>query len=175
MTEEQRNTTRIDIGSTTISRTKYSVIIGILLLLIVAMDAKSRPLKGLIIFPLKFTKISSKFDPHRIHPIYKSRRPHLGTDFAAPRGTPVHVTADGIVIESGYNSYNGNYVFIEHEDNTATRYLHLQKRKVKEGDMVDRSEVIGTVGSTGLTTGPHLHYEFLVDGIQQDPLIAYKT
>ncbi|WP_444929545.1 OapA family protein [Microbulbifer sp. SSSA002] len=125
--------------------------------------------KAFIRTPLDIVRISSHFNPSRLHPVFKSRRPHNGTDYAAPRGTPVYATGDGRVIASGYSKPNGNYVFIQHGERYVTRYLHLTKRKVKKGQRVKQRQVIGTVGSTGYATGPHLHYEFLVDGRHRNP------
>ncbi|WP_444945760.1 peptidoglycan DD-metalloendopeptidase family protein [Microbulbifer sp. VTAC004] len=125
--------------------------------------------KAFIRTPLDIVRISSHFNPRRLHPVFKSRRPHNGTDYAAPRGTPVYSTGDGRVIASGYSKPNGNYVFIQHGERYVTRYLHLTKRKVKKGQRVKQRQVIGTVGSTGYATGPHLHYEFLVDGRHRNP------
>jgi murein DD-endopeptidase MepM/ murein hydrolase activator NlpD len=125
--------------------------------------------KSFLMAPLDFTRISSNFNMHRLHPIYKTTRPHRGTDYAAPAGTPVYAAGDGRVINAGYTSTNGNYVSIQHGDQYVTKYLHLQKRMVTMGQRVSQSQVIGTVGSTGLATGPHLHYEFLVDGVHHNP------
>ncbi|WP_444938302.1 peptidoglycan DD-metalloendopeptidase family protein [Microbulbifer sp. JMSA002] len=125
--------------------------------------------KAFIRTPLDIVRISSHFNPRRLHPVFKSRRPHNGTDYAAPRGTPVYSTGDGRVIASGYSKPNGNFVFIQHGERYVTRYLHLTKRKVKRGQRVKQRQVIGTVGSTGYATGPHLHYEFLVDGRHRNP------
>lgn len=131
--------------------------------------------KTFLLAPLDFTRISSNFNLRRMHPIYKTVRPHRGTDYAAPTGTPVYAAGDGRVIESGYKGTNGNYVYIKHSDQHVTHYLHLNKRMVKVGDRVTQSQVIGTVGSTGAATGPHLHYEFLVDGVHKDPRTIAKT
>ncbi len=125
--------------------------------------------KAFLMAPVDFTRISSNFNPNRLHPIYKTARPHRGTDYAAPTGTPVYAAGDGRVIKAGYTRPNGNYVFIQHGDHYVTRYLHLHKLKVKQGQRVDQSDVIGTVGATGAATGPHLHYEFLVDGVHRNP------
>ena len=111
----------------------------------------------------------------RLHPIYKTVRPHRGTDYAAPTGTPVYAAGDGRVIQSGYTRSNGNYVFIKHGDKYVTKYLHLHKRRVKAGQRVSQSQVIGTVGATGSATGPHLHYEFLMDGRHRNPRTVYKS
>ncbi|KUJ82732.1 peptidase M23 [Microbulbifer flavimaris] len=125
--------------------------------------------KAFIRTPVDIGRISSHFNPRRLHPIFKTRRPHNGTDYAAPRGTPVYAAGSGRVIKAGYSKANGNYVFIKHGERYVTRYLHLHKRKVKQGQRVKQRQVIGTVGATGYATGPHLHYEFLVDGSHRNP------
>ncbi len=124
--------------------------------------------------PVDFTRVSSNFNPRRLHPIYKTRRPHRGTDYAAPRGTPVFAAGDGRVIEAGYTKANGNYVVIQHGQAYTTKYLHLHRRKVRKGARVVQNQVIGTVGSTGAATGPHLHYEFLVNGVHRNPRTIHK-
>ncbi|TXS89469.1 peptidoglycan DD-metalloendopeptidase family protein [Parahaliea aestuarii] len=130
--------------------------------------------KAFLMAPVDFTRISSNFNMKRLHPIYKTTRPHRGTDYAAPTGTPVFAAGDGRVIKSGYSRPNGNYVFIQHGDRYVTKYLHLHKKHVKQGQRVSQSDVIGTVGSTGAATGPHLHYEFLVDGTHRNPRTIHK-
>ncbi|MEM9257202.1 MAG: peptidoglycan DD-metalloendopeptidase family protein [Pseudomonadota bacterium] len=130
--------------------------------------------KAFLLAPVDFTRISSNFDLRRLHPIYKTTRPHRGTDYAAPRGTPVYAAGDGRVTKSGYSKANGNYVFIKHGEQYITKYLHLHKRHVKTGQRVSQSQVIGTVGATGAATGPHLHYEFLVNGVHRNPRTIHK-
>ena len=130
--------------------------------------------KAFLLAPVDFTRISSNFNLRRLHPIYKTTRPHRGTDYAASRGTPVFAAGDGRVVKAGYNKSNGNYVFIKHGEQYMTKYLHLHKRKVKAGQRVSQSQVIGTVGSTGAATGPHLHYEFLVNGVHRNPRTIHK-
>ncbi|MGV6806570.1 MAG: peptidoglycan DD-metalloendopeptidase family protein [bacterium] len=125
--------------------------------------------KAFLRAPLDFTRVSSNFNPNRLHPVFKTKRPHRGVDYAAPRGTPVYAAGQGKVIASAYSKANGNYVFIQHGEKYVTKYLHLNKRRVKKGERVDQRKVIGTVGSTGYATGPHLHYEFLVDGVHRNP------
>jgi len=125
--------------------------------------------KAFLRAPLDFTRISSNFNPGRLHPVFKTTRPHRGIDYAAPTGTPVFAAGDGRVTQSGYNSANGNYVFISHGTAYVTKYLHLNKRYVKTGQQVKQRTVIGAVGSTGYATGPHLHYEFLVNGVHRNP------
>ncbi|WP_323845616.1 peptidoglycan DD-metalloendopeptidase family protein [Microbulbifer magnicolonia] len=131
-------------------------------------DGKSMR-KAFIRTPVDIGRISSHFNPRRLHPIFKTRRPHNGTDYAAPRGTPVYAVGDGRVIKAGYSKANGNYVFVQHGERYVTRYLHLHQRKVKSGQRVKQRQVIGTVGATGYATGPHLHYEFLVNGHHRNP------
>ena len=131
--------------------------------------------KAFLMAPLDFTRVSSNFNPNRLHPIYKTQRPHRGTDYAAPRGTPVFAAGDGRVTEAGYTRPNGNYVFIQHGEQFETHYLHLHRLKVKKGARVKQGDVIGTVGSTGAATGPHLHYEFLVNGVHRNPRTVHKV
>jgi len=130
--------------------------------------------KAFLLAPVDFTRISSNFNLRRLHPIYKTTRPHRGTDYAAPRGTPVFAAGDGRVVEAGYSRANGNYVFIRHGEQYVTKYLHLHKRHVRQGQRVAQSQVIGTVGSTGAATGPHLHYEFLMNGVHRNPRTIHK-
>jgi len=130
--------------------------------------------KAFLMAPVDFTRISSNFNPRRLHPIYKTYRPHRGTDYAAPRGTPVFAAGDGRISKSGYSKANGNYVYIQHGEQYETKYLHLHKRHVKRGDRVKQSEIIGTVGSTGASTAPHLHYEFLLNGVHRNPRTIHK-
>lgn len=125
--------------------------------------------KAFLRAPLDFRRISGNFNPRRVHPIFKTIRPHRGTDYAADRGTPVWSPGTGRVITSGYTKANGNYVVIQHGNNIQTKYLHLHKRYVKKGQKVKQKQKIGTVGSTGYSTGPHLHYEFLIAGVHRNP------
>lgn len=125
--------------------------------------------KAFLRAPLDFRRISSNFNPARLHPISKTVRPHRGTDYAASRGTPVWASGSGRVIASSYTKANGNYVIIQHGNNIQTKYLHLHKRLVKKGERVKQKQKIGTVGSTGYSTAPHLHYEFLLDGVHRNP------
>lgn len=125
--------------------------------------------KAFLRAPLDIFRISSGFNLRRKHPIHKKIKAHRGVDYAAPTGTPVFAAGDGKVIESGYSSANGNFVFIKHGQTYITKYLHLHKRSVKTGDSVKQRQMIGSVGSTGYATGPHLHYEFLVNGVHRNP------
>lgn len=120
--------------------------------------------------PLRYFKITSKFSAKRFHPVLKENRAHHGTDYAAPTGTPIMSTADGIVIETGFNNGNGNYVKIKHNATYTTQYLHMSKILVRKGQRVAQGQTIGLVGSTGLATGPHVCYRFWKNGTQIDPL-----
>ena len=124
--------------------------------------------------PLKFSRISSKFSNRRFHPILKKWRAHHGVDFAAPRGTPIRASGDGRITFRGRKGGYGNTVIIEHFGKYTTLYAHMSKfhSKATKGSQVAQGQVIGYVGSTGLSTGPHLHYEFRIDGRHQDPLSA---
>lgn len=119
--------------------------------------------------PVEYTRISSRYSLRRYHPVQKRWKGHLGTDYAAPTGTPIHSTADGVVIASAYTRFNGNYVKVKHNSTYTTQYLHMSKRKAKVGQRVKQGEVIGYVGQTGLATGPHVCYRFWVNGEQKDP------
>ena len=121
--------------------------------------------------PLKFSRISSRFSKNRYHPVQKRNKPHLGTDYAAPTGTPIRSVGDGKVIERAYKKYNGNYVKVRHNGTYTTQYLHMSKfaKDVKVGDYVRQGDIIGYVGSTGLATGPHLCFRFWKNGEQVDP------
>ena len=125
--------------------------------------------KAFLRAPLNFSYISSGFNPRRMHPVLKRIRPHRGIDYYAPRGTPVYSAGDGTVTRSDYSRANGHHVFIKHAGSIETRYLHFTKRTVKKGQKVKQGQTIGTVGSTGLATGPHLHYEFVVNGVHRNP------
>ncbi len=136
-------------------------------------DEKGNSLrKAFLRAPLKYKRISSRYSRRRFHPVLKRYKAHLGTDYAAPRGTPIYSTGDGKVIEARYKSNNGNYVKIRHNGNYATQYLHMSKiaRGIKRGKRVKQGQVIGYVGSTGLATGPHLCYRFWKNGRQVDAL-----
>jgi len=119
--------------------------------------------------PLKYSRISSRYTKRRFHPVQKRWKAHKGTDYAAPTGTPIWSTADGVVIKSSYTRGNGNYVKVRHNDKYTTQYLHMSKRNAKVGQRVKQGDVIGYVGSTGLATGPHVCYRFWVYGKQVDP------
>jgi len=125
--------------------------------------------KAFLRTPLDIFRISSGFNLRRKHPIHKKIKAHRGVDYAAPRGTPVYSAGDGKVIAAGYSKANGNYVFVQHGQTYTTKYLHLNRKKVRKGQTVRQRQLIGTVGSTGYATGPHLHYEFLVNGVHRNP------
>jgi murein DD-endopeptidase MepM/ murein hydrolase activator NlpD len=128
--------------------------------------------KALLKYPIEFTRISSRYNLNRFHPVQKRYKAHLGTDFAAPRGTPIRSVGDGIVLEAQYKSSNGNYVKIRHNSTYTTQYLHMSKiaSGIRAGMRVRQGETIGYVGSTGLATGPHLCYRFWKNGRQVDAL-----
>jgi len=120
--------------------------------------------------PVKFSRISSRYNLNRRIAYYGyRRRPHKGTDFAAPVGTPILATADGIVIKSERSGGNGNYVKIRHNGAYESQYLHMKKRNSRVGDFVRQGDVIGWVGMTGNTGGPHVCYRFWKNGRQVDP------
>lgn len=125
--------------------------------------------KAFLRAPLNFLYVSSGFKRKRFHPILKRVKAHRGIDYRAPKGTPVYAAGDGKVIRSGYNKYNGNYVFIKHGEKYVTKYLHFSRRKVRTGQRVKQGQTIGYVGMTGLAEAPHLHYEFLVNGVHRNP------
>jgi murein DD-endopeptidase MepM/ murein hydrolase activator NlpD len=130
--------------------------------------------KAFLRAPVDFTRISSNFNPRRLHPIFKTKRPHRGIDYAAARGTPIYATGDGRIIKAGYSNSNGNYIVIQHSEEFVTKYLHLHRKQVKQGQRVKQGQIIGQVGSTGYATGPHLHYEFLRNGVHRDPRTIHK-
>jgi len=121
--------------------------------------------------PLNFSRISSRYSKKRFHPVLKKYKSHLGTDYAAPRGTPIRSVADGVVTEARRNRGNGIYVKIKHNNKYSTQYLHMSKfaKKIKKGVRVTQGQTIGYVGSTGLASGPHVCFRFWKNGIQVDP------
>lgn len=126
--------------------------------------------KAFLKAPLKFYHITSHYSLHRFHPIQHRFKAHLGTDYAAPTGTPIMSTAAGVVIASTYSKFNGNYVKVRHNGEYTTQYLHMSKRAVRTGQHVDQGQIIGYVGMTGLATGPHVCYRFWKNGKQVNPL-----
>ena len=120
--------------------------------------------------PIKFGRISSRYNLRRRIALYGNRiRPHKGTDFAAPVGTPILSTANGTVTEVSYTRANGRYVKVKHNNTYTTQYLHMQKANVKVGQFVEQGDVIGFVGMTGYTSGPHVCYRFWKNGLEVDP------
>ena len=119
--------------------------------------------------PLEFSRVSSGFSM-RFHPILQKWRAHLGTDFAAATGTPARTVGDGVVSFAGVQGGYGNVVFIKHRNGHETVYAHLSQMNVRVGQSVSQGDTIGLVGATGWATGPHLHFEFRVHGVHQDPM-----
>lgn len=134
-------------------------------------DEKGKGLKKAFLkAPLKYSRISSPYSKKRFHPVQKRYKAHLGTDYAAPTGTPIWAVGDGTVIKKGFTKGNGNYVKIKHNDTYSTQYLHMSKFAdgVNKGTFVKQGQVIGYVGSTGLATGPHVCFRFWKNGKQVD-------
>lgn len=127
--------------------------------------------KAFLTTPVDFARVSSHFSPHRHHPILNRIRAHKGVDYAARVGTPVKAAGDGVVTFRGVQGGYGNMIVISHGEHYETAYAHLSNfyRGLQEGQPVKQGDVIGYVGQTGLATGPHLHYEFRVDGVHKDP------
>ena len=127
--------------------------------------------KAFLRAPLEFTRVSSAFNPHRRHPILNLIRGHMGTDYAAPIGTPVHAAGDGRVSFVGQRGGYGNAIVLSHGASISTLYGHMSRfaRNIHVGTRVQQGEVIGYVGMTGLATGPHLHYEYLTNGVHRNP------
>ena len=119
--------------------------------------------------PVSFGRVSSRYNLKRKISFYGRVKPHKGTDFAAPVGTPIMTTANGRVVKSSYSKGNGNYVTVKHNNTYSTQYLHMRRRKVKVGQYVKQGDIIGWVGMTGYTSGPHVCYRFWKNGIQVDP------
>lgn len=128
--------------------------------------------KAFLKAPLSFTRISSRFSYSRLHPVLKVRRAHLGVDYAAPSGTPVQAVADGVVVKKGYNGGAGHMIKIRHANQFMTAYLHLSRyqKGIFPGAVVKQGDVIGYVGSTGLSTGPHLDFRVWHKGKAINPL-----
>ncbi len=128
--------------------------------------------KQMLKAPLKYTRVSSKFTYRRLHPVHKVYRPHTGVDFAAPSGTPVVAVADGVVTFKGWGGGGGNTLKIKHAGGLMTGYLHLRgfAKGIKQGSHVSQGQLIGYVGSTGTSTGPHLDYRVWRNGTPIDPL-----
>jgi murein DD-endopeptidase MepM/ murein hydrolase activator NlpD len=127
--------------------------------------------KAFLRAPVEFTRVSSVFNPHRMHPILNLIRGHMGTDYAAPIGTPVHAAGDGRVSFAGRRGGYGNAVVLAHSNSVSTLYGHMSRfaRDLRIGAHIQQGQIIGYVGMTGLATGPHLHYEYLVNGVHKNP------
>ena len=127
--------------------------------------------KAFLRTPVEFSRISSSFNLRRRHPLHKTVRPHRGIDYAAPKGTPILAAGDGRIKTASRTNSNGRYLVIQHGEQFVTKYLHLSKfgKNIKSGRKVRQGQIIGYVGSTGWATGPHLHYEFLVNGTHKNP------
>ena len=127
--------------------------------------------KAFLRAPVEFTRVSSVFNPHRMHPILNRIRGHMGTDYAAPTGTPIHAAGDGRVSFAGRRGGYGNALILAHNNSVSTLYGHMSRfaARLRVGTHVQQGDVIGYVGMTGLATGPHLHYEYLVNGVHRNP------
>ena len=127
--------------------------------------------KAFLRAPVSFSRISSNFNLRRKHPLFKTTRPHRGIDYAAPQGTPIMAAGDGRITRVGRSKGNGNYIVLQHGEQFVTKYLHMSKfaRNMTRGKRVKPGQGIGYVGRTGYATGPHLHYEFLVNGAHRNP------
>ena len=136
------------------------------------LDGKSLR-RGYLATPLEFSRVTSGFSM-RFHPILQKWRAHLGTDFAAPTGTPARTVGDGVATFASVQGGYGNVVIIKHRNEHKTVYAHLSKINVRVGEKVSQGQTIGLVGSTGWSTGPHLHFEFRVNGVHQDPVTIAK-
>lgn len=126
--------------------------------------------KAFLRSPLTFSRVTSGFNPRRYHPVLKRRRPHNGVDFGAPTGTPVRATGEGKVVVAGRQGGHGKYVKIDHPGPYASSYSHLSRINVRNGQKVKQGQVIGLVGSTGMSTGAHLHYQFWQNGRFVNPM-----
>jgi murein DD-endopeptidase MepM/ murein hydrolase activator NlpD len=126
--------------------------------------------KAFLKAPVEFSRVSSRFNKRRFHPVLKKVKAHLGTDYAAAHGTPIVSVGDGVVTKASYTKGNGKYVKVRHNGTYTTQYLHMSRRNVKEGQAVRQGDVIGYVGSTGLATGPHVCFRFWKNGEQVDHL-----
>ena len=133
----------------------------------VSLDGASQR-RAYLASPLAFSRVTSSYGP-RIHPVFGGQRAHKGMDYGAPAGTPIRTVADGVVSFAGRKGGYGNYVVIQHPDKAATAYAHLGRIDVRLGQRVQQGQTIGTVGSTGTATGPNLHFEYLVKGVQTNP------
>jgi murein DD-endopeptidase MepM/ murein hydrolase activator NlpD len=128
--------------------------------------------KAFLRYPVKFTRISSRYTAKRFHPVQKRYKAHLGTDYAAPIGTPIYAAGDGVITKAAYEKYNGRNVKIRHNSTYSTQYLHMNgiAKGISPGMKVKQGQLIGYVGKTGLATGPHLCYRFWKNGRQVDAM-----
>jgi murein DD-endopeptidase MepM/ murein hydrolase activator NlpD len=126
--------------------------------------------RSLLRYPVEFTRISSQYSSSRFHPLLGINRPHLGVDFAAPRGTPVRAIAAGRVVYAGWKGFSGRYVRLDHGSGLESSYSHLQSISVRRGSRVQVGQVIGAVGASGLATGPHLHFAVFRNGEYVNPM-----
>ena len=136
-------------------------------------DETGRPMKKAFLkSPVRFSRISSHYNPRRFHPILKRTRPHYGTDYAAPYGTPIRAVADGVLNKVGFTKGNGNYIKIKHDNVYQSQYLHMSRfaKGMKSGVNVKQGQTIGYVGATGLATGPHVCFRFWKNGNQVNHL-----
>ena len=137
-------------------------------------DAQGRSRKrAFLTSPMEFSRVTSGF-AMRLHPILRQWRAHRGVDYAAPIGTPVRTVGDGVVEFAGWQQGYGNTIEIRHSQDRSTLYAHLSRIDVKVGQRVTQGSTVGAVGNTGMSTGPHLHFEFRVAGVHQDPLVIAK-
>ena len=137
------------------------------------LDGQSK-LRSFLASPLEFSRITSTF-AMRVHPILNTWKQHNGVDYGAPAGTPVRTIGDGIVEFAGWQNGYGNVIHVMHSNDRATVYAHLSRIDVAKGDKVVQGDTIGAVGQTGWATGPHLHFEIKVDGVQQDPVLFAQS
>ncbi len=133
--------------------------------------------RGFLRVPLSYSRISSRFSSARLHPVLNEVRPHYGVDYAAPTGTPIMATAAGVVEKRAYDKANGNYVVLRHSNGYRTYYLHMSRfnKSVKKGVEIDQGQVVGYVGSTGYSTGPHLDYRIKKNNSWINPLTFEAT
>jgi murein DD-endopeptidase MepM/ murein hydrolase activator NlpD len=137
-----------------------------------SFDGQSRQ-RAYLASPVEFSRVSSGYGM-RFHPVHGEVRAHLGVDFVAPIGTPVRSVGDGIVEVAGWQGGYGNIIVVKHRNNQSTAYAHLSRIQVRQGERVEQGETIGLVGSTGISTGPHLHFEFRDNGTHRDPMLIAK-
>lgn len=128
--------------------------------------------KAFLKSPLKFGRLTSGYTQRRFHPVQKRFKAHLGTDYAAPSGTPIMTIGDGVILEARYSAFNGNYVKVKHNSNIVTQYLHMSRfgSGIRPGRKVTQGQTIGFVGSTGLSTGPHVCFRYWKNGQQVNHL-----